>query len=76
VASELELAAASADVVILGGGVLVGRTLELLLRSADCRVRFMDEASLGKLGLGKSGLEEPELDEAELLDRLQEQDAA
>ena len=36
---------ASAEVVILGGGVLVGRALELLLGSADCNVRFLDEPS-------------------------------
>ena len=50
-----QLASTSAEVVILGGGVLVGRALELLLRSADCRVRFLDEASLGRLGPGESG---------------------
>jgi len=58
-----ELIPASAEVLIIGGGALVGRALELLLRSADCRVRFMDEASLGNLGPGKSGLEEPGLEE-------------
>jgi hypothetical protein len=35
-------------VVIVGGEVLVGRTLELLLRSADCKVRFLSEPSLGE----------------------------
>ena len=51
-----EVLPASAGVVILGGDTLVGRALELLLRSADCNVRFLGEPSL-------SG---PSLDESEL----------
>src|SRR5215212_1033571 len=51
-----ELIPASAKVLVIGGGALVGRALELLLRSADCRVRFIDEASLGKLEMDESGL--------------------
>jgi len=46
---------AVAQVVILGGGALVGRALELLLRSADCNVRFLGEPSLAELELGWSG---------------------
>jgi len=51
-----ELIPASAEVLVIGGGALVGRALELLLRSADCRVRFLDEASLGESGLEEAGL--------------------
>ncbi len=47
----LDLVAASEEVVILGGGALVGRALELLLRSADYNVKFMAENSLDELGL-------------------------
>ena len=50
------LVPALAEVVILGGSVLIGRALELLLRSADCNVRFLREPSLV----------EPPLDESEL----------
>ncbi len=52
----LAILPASAEVIILGGSVLVGRALELLLRSADCNVRFLGEPSLGRLALGESGL--------------------
>lgn len=51
-----ELVPAAAEVIILGGGLLVGRALELLLRSADCDVRFLGEPSLGESELGGSGL--------------------
>ena len=51
-----EVVPAAAQVVILGGGVLVGRALELLLRSANCNVRFMGEPSLGESGLGELGM--------------------
>ena len=50
-----ELVPASARVLILGGGVLVGRTLELLLRSADYGVRYLGEPCLDKPGLGEGG---------------------
>ena len=51
-----ELVPASARMLILGGGVLVGRTLELLLRSADYSVRYLGEPCLGKPGLGEGEL--------------------
>ena len=47
---------ASAEVVILGGGALVGRALELLLCSVDYSVRFLGEPSPDMLTLGESGL--------------------
>ncbi len=50
------LVPATAEVVIVGGDVLVGRALELLLRSADCDVRFLGEPSLDESELGASGL--------------------
>jgi hypothetical protein len=63
-----ELVPAAAQVVILGGGALVGRALELLLRSADCNVRFLGEPSLGKPSLHVSELDGPgPLDGARLL---------
>ena len=40
----------TATVLILGDSI-VGSTLELLLRSADLEVRFLDEPSLDKPGL-------------------------
>ena len=59
---------ASAEVVILGGGALVGRALELLLRSADCNVRFLGEPSLSRPSLHVSELDGPgPLDEVRLL---------
>ncbi len=50
-----ELVPAAPQVVILGGGLLVGRALELLLRSADCNVRFLGEPSLHVSELGGPG---------------------
>ncbi len=51
-----EILSASAEVIIVGGSALVGRSLELLLWSADCSVKFLGEPSLGRLALGESWL--------------------
>ena len=48
-------AATSAEVVILGGGLLVGRALELLLQSAHRDVRFLGEPHLKDARPGDPG---------------------
>lgn len=42
---------ASANVLIVGGDVIVGQALELLLQNADYSVRFLGEPSLDEPGL-------------------------
>ena len=42
---------APAAVLVLGGDAVVGRALELLLRSADCDIRFLAEPSRVEPGL-------------------------
>lgn len=43
--------ATTPTVLVFGGNTIVGRTLELLLRSADCNVRFVSELSPDEPGL-------------------------
>lgn len=49
-ASE-RLPSTSAMVLVLGGDAIVGQALELLLRSAECNVRFLSEPSLDEPGV-------------------------
>jgi hypothetical protein len=46
-----DLVPASAAVIILGGDMIIGHTLELLLQSGDCSVKFLAEPPLDELGL-------------------------